>query len=150
MGNDVLQICVAVALVALPLWLLARRRSATHRSRGVIMLTEGEFAQPVRADAYYQDTLAKIANVRAVGGQRFETEAMLECEPRETHDRTAVRVTIDGGTVGYLPGDDADAFCIWAKRSGKPGLRCAARIAARASEGLHTGHYEVTLDIRIS
>lgn len=69
-----------------------------HASEG-----HGDFDQPVVGESHYQPALRKL---KASKTEPFFS-AQLIPEDANPYDRNAVRVDIDGQTVGYLPKEDA-------------------------------------------
>jgi hypothetical protein len=63
--------------------------------------------QPVAGESHYQPALHAAAGGRSVAAEHLdgalEVTAALIPEPRNRHDKNAVRVDIAGRTVGYLP-----------------------------------------------
>jgi hypothetical protein len=70
----------------------------------------------------------QLRNIYGSGEGRKTFAARLEPEPTNPHDANAVRVVIDGGTVGYLPRASAKRY---GKRYGGSGNSCNAVIVSR-------------------
>ncbi len=68
-------------------------------------LTPVGFRQVV-GESHYQDAIAAAVNRWGVR----EVVAQLVPEPSNKHDRNAIRVCIDGGTVGYLAREETSEF----------------------------------------
>lgn len=70
--------------------------------------TTGRLAQNVVGESRYTPQLKRITK-RLGGGPTGEamTTAIVTAEPQNQYDANAVKVTIDGDTVGYLPREDA-------------------------------------------
>lgn len=60
----------------------------------------GDYDLEIVGESNYQDALKRIAHGR--GGVRLECRAEMYLESDNKYDRNAVRVSIDGKTVGYL------------------------------------------------
>lgn len=73
--------------------------------------------------------------LRAVFGSgegRKHFDARLDPEPSNPHDANAIKVSVDGGTVGYLPRASAKRY---GKKYGERSQTCSAVIVSR--EGGH-------------
>lgn len=71
---------------------------------GVLRLTGvGSYEVDVVGESYYQDALKQIAN----GERRRRVVAQLVCEKDNPHDTQAVKVLIEGATIGHLSRDMA-------------------------------------------
>lgn len=62
---------------------------------------------PVVGESHYRDNLRKIAGPGGTTGVNVNVTARLIAEPKNPHDPNAVRVDVNGRTVGYLGRDDA-------------------------------------------
>ena len=60
--------------------------------------------QPVDVveEADYQDVLERLAGGRSRSGAMSQVVALLSREPGHRHDKNAIRVDVDGETVGYI------------------------------------------------
>jgi hypothetical protein len=67
----------------------------------------GEFEFEIVGESNYQKALKAIAGPKARDGKNHECTAKLILEDDNPHDSKAVRVDIDGRTVGYLARDMA-------------------------------------------
>ena len=61
----------------------------------------------VVGESNYQDALERFAGPKTEQGVSFPCEVLLVSENDNPHDRMAVRVELDGLTVGYLAREDA-------------------------------------------
>ena len=66
---------------------------------------DGDFPAGVVGESHYQKDLKRLAG----GERRKQTTARLICESNNEYDPKAVRVEIDGKTVGHLSREDARA-----------------------------------------
>jgi hypothetical protein len=64
----------------------------------------------VVGESHYQDDLWHLAGGFSVDRIRCAVTAVLVPEPRNPHDRNAVKVLVDGRLVGYLSREDAAAY----------------------------------------
>jgi hypothetical protein len=96
----------------------------------------------VVGESHYRKNLLQVAGPGGQYGVRVNTEAALVPEPKNRHDRNAVRVDIDGRTVGYLPRDVAAVV--------SPALLGAnlgfLSVPAYISAGWDGGDYSVTIE----
>ena len=68
------------------------------------------FALPIVGESHYQDALEQICGPRTDEGEEQRVEARLVLENENPHDSMAVRVDINGMTVGYLSRDHARTY----------------------------------------
>lgn len=78
---------------------------------------DGTFDQEVVGESHYQEALRKLAG----GERRKHTTAQLICESNNPHDKLAVRVEIDGKTIGHLSSNEARAHRALLKGGGQGG-----------------------------
>ncbi|MFD0274654.1 HIRAN domain-containing protein [Kitasatospora sp. NPDC127111] len=70
--------------------------------------TAGFFRQNVAGESYHDVELRRIVGPEPAGEKLMVAE--LRREPRNPHDRNAIRVLIDGNLVGYIPREEAPAY----------------------------------------
>ncbi len=63
---------------------------------------DGGYDLDVVGESYYQDALVRIAGPHTEDGRRVKVSAVLYLEPDNPHDRNAIRVEINGETVGHV------------------------------------------------
>jgi hypothetical protein len=90
---------IVTALGVALYWYL--RRDRTPKAVGIIS-GPGDFDFDIVGEASYQTALRAIAGPKSEDGVRRRCTAYLILEDSNPHDRNAVRVDIDGLTVGYL------------------------------------------------
>tara|TARA_B100000965_G_scaffold226064_1_gene189250 strand:+ start:368 stop:1165 length:798 start_codon:yes stop_codon:yes gene_type:complete len=94
-------------------------------------LAPGEVVQEIHGEASYQrNILALLDQAPGWASGRWSglyVTAELIREPRNRHDRNAVRVDAGGQTVGYLPRGDAPRFHAVLRGLRKEGRRASAR-----------------------
>ena len=109
----------------------------------------GKFEFAVLGVSRYRSALEKICDADA--REPKTVDALLVPEDANAKDKSAVRVEVEGRTVGYLPPEIAEAYRRRLVESGYPGARslCKARIIARmhSSMGGRTADYSVRLDL---
>ncbi len=67
----------------------------------------GRYDQDVVGEEHYQEALICIAGPYTKEGRRIRCEAVLYLQQDNPHDRNAIRVEIDGSTVGYIRREQA-------------------------------------------
>src|SRR6266545_6996481 len=89
-----------------------QHRRGQNESAGLEPTVRGHgfCGQQVVGESHYFDALRKLSG-RSNTGER-DVIAIIAREPGNRHDRNAIRVTIDGRVVGYLPREDAEAYQI--------------------------------------
>ncbi len=90
---------------------------------------DGEYTYEVVGESYQRDHLTAL--IRAHGafetGQILST-AVLEMEPSNPFDSSAVKVVVEGTQVGYIPKFDSPAVTEMIKKSGKKVYEVPVRI----------------------
>lgn len=110
----------------------------------------GEFAIDVVGESKYQDALEAICGGRKSESQSKDAVATLVHEDTNPYDNKAVRVDIDGKTVGYLGRESARQYRAKLQKAGYPGITatCAALIVGGWDNGKGSrGHFGVKLDL---
>jgi len=132
------------------LWLWARReeKKATSYSQGPSSRrTPGEFDLAVVGESHYQKALDEICGGKTEEGHQRNIEAQLIPEPKNPHDKNAVRVEIAGQTVGYLSQGKALRY---AEAFGpKTVTACGALITGGWKRKDSEGSYGVSLDLNL-
>jgi hypothetical protein len=114
---------VAVGVAAY-LWLRNRLR------RNNALLPEGRLPGPgtfefdIVGESNYQAVLESICGGRTEESAQHLTEAVLYLEDSNPHDNQAVRVAIQGQTVGYLSRNDARSYRAQIRQLGHPEIVC--------------------------
>ena len=91
-------------------WILGRSRPNKEPVRVANVSGPGTYSLNVVGEASYQGTLEEICGGRTKEGQHYECFAALVLEDDNPYDKNAVRVLIDGHTVGYLSREHAPQF----------------------------------------
>lgn len=111
----------------------------------------GDFDFDVVGESNYQAALAALAGTHGDRSPDKECQAALVPEDNNRYDNKAVRVDIDGRTVGYLSKDEARSFRrrLGAKQLSGQTTHCAAVIVGgyRMKNG-ERASYGVKLDIK--
>lgn len=103
----------------------------------------------VVGEAHYQDALNRVCGGKTHDGHNHECIAHLIPEPNNKFDKNAVRVVIDGRTVGYLSRSDAIEYHDALRTLGRSltSVECAAVVGGGWDRGGgDEGHYGVRLD----
>ena len=116
-----------------------------------IITGPGYFRVDVAGESFYPESFTKICGPRCYDGVDMEVRALLTLEDSNPHDRLAVRVTIQGHTVGHLPREVARDFrraVRYGKLSEYETFECAALSRGGWDRGDgNVGYYGVKLDI---
>jgi hypothetical protein len=112
----------------------------------------GEFEFDIVGESNYQRALRRIAGPKTEDSKRHPCVAMLVLEDDNPHDNMAVRVDIEGETVGYLSRRHARQYRKELERQGITGYRLRAQaliVGGWDRGGGDSGHYGVKLDLPI-
>lgn len=105
----------------------------------------------VVGESHYQPAIDAAAGGRTSSGARVPlVTAVLVREPRNPHDRNAVRVDIDGQVAGYISKDEAPAFHTVLGALDRDGRQatCRAWLTGGWDRGqFDRGHFGVRLDL---
>ncbi len=105
----------------------------------------GSFGLKVKGESHYQDAIA-VAVIK--NGIRGKIKATLVLEDNNRYDKNAVRVEIDGRTIGYLSRATAPLFREQLAQQGHPHATCSCR--AKVTGGtLNKPNYIVSLDVPV-
>lgn len=113
----------------------------------------GRFAIDVVGESNYQDNLEAICGPKTRHGVDKNFHARLIPEDDNPYDNLAVRVEIDGKTVGYLGKAVAREYRLKLSEAGIPGREIACQANVRGGwkrEGGDEGHYGVWLDLPVN
>jgi hypothetical protein len=92
-------------------------------------LDDSEYVYDVVGESYRRDNLTALIRAHKAfeTGQIFST-AVLEIEPTNEFDSSAVKVVVEGTQVGYIPKFDSPAVTEMIKKSGKKVYEVPVRI----------------------
>lgn len=112
----------------------------------------GEFALEVVGESFHQAALESICGPRTEESVYQQHTASLILENDNPKDKNAVRIEIQGKTVGYLSRDVAKRYREQIKKGGMPGAtgECQAVIKGGWQRGENIGAYGVWLDIPVN
>jgi hypothetical protein len=90
---------------------------------------DGEYTYEVVGESYQRDHLTALIRAHKAfdTGDIFST-AVLEMEPSNPFDSSAVKVVVEGTQVGYIPKFDSPAVTEMIKKSGKKVYEVPVRI----------------------
>ena len=109
----------------------------------------GKYGVDIVGESKYQDNLEKLAGGRDEESVEIEVVAVLILEDNNPYDSNAVRVDIEGITVGYFSRSDAVDY---RRKIAEPGaqdktLACKALIVGGWERVNDKGHFGVKLDL---
>lgn len=110
----------------------------------------GTFSIQIVGESHYQDAIEAICGGRTEDGVNMIMNAVLIHEDDNPHDNKAVRVDIEGMTVGYLDRNNAREYRQKLKKAGYPGMnaKCSALIVGGWDRGEDDrGFFGVKLDL---
>lgn len=110
----------------------------------------GAYNLEVVGEASYQSALVNICGGHSPDGHKLQVRAILTHEDGNRHDDKAVRVDIEGQTVGYLNRENARQYRQKLTEAGFPGhpAACDAKIVGgRVRKGGEKTHFGVYLDL---
>jgi hypothetical protein len=132
----------------------------THQAKGTVVLDQtrqcarvvgdGQFAFPIVRESHYQDELTALAGGRSAQGARQFCAALLQPEPDNPYDPSAVSVKVRGHTVGYLGRDAAPILLAALEEAGFASAACEAVIVGGwRRPGEADGHFGVKLNAEL-
>jgi len=142
---------VMIVLAGLVFLVYLNKSRWTARARPPRVIGDGSFTIEVTGSSHYLPSFEKICGRRTADCINRKTAAHLILENDNRSDNQAVRVSIEGYTVGYLPQAPARNLIYAVIGVGLEGSRifeCAAHIRGSWDKGLHKqGNFGVWLDI---
>lgn len=117
------------------------------------LLGPGTYEFDIVGESHYQDVLEAICGGRTEDSAEHLVEAVLHLEDSNPHDNLAVRVDIDGRTVGYLSRKDARSYRKQLKQLGHERLLCkcdAKVVGGWQRSRTDQGHFGVKLDLPVA
>lgn len=132
-----MEIIIAI-IIGVAIWVLLSKKhsGSTSNAQGA------PYTYDIVGEASYQNNLIKIAGNKEEESKFYECSAKVISEPTNKYDKDAVKVEINGLTVGYL--SRAEAQRLAGKRINKT---VPAVINGGWSDGDSTGHFGVKLAI---
>lgn len=121
-------------------WLFSRAKGHNQ-----VRLVPGDGDFNIVGESNYQDALELIVGGRTEESADHSCDAMLVPEPSNPYDHNAVRVTIDGHTIGYLARQHAIEYH---RAIGARTTTCEAVVVGGWDRGDgDRGHFGAKLDI---
>lgn len=112
-----------------------------------------QFQVNVAGESFYPDSFAALVGARTRDGIAFPARAHLTLDDANPHDRTAVKVTVDGHQVDHLPREAARAFrhtVRYGELAEHETFECAALInGGWDRRGGEAGNFGVKLDLAL-
>ena len=110
---------------------------------------DGEYKCDVVGESHYQQALEDLAGGRESHSVQIEVQVVLHLESNNRYDPNAVRVTIDGHTVGHLPRNVARVFRAYTQSLRRQSDRyvCDGMIVGGWKTKKNEGHFGVKLDL---
>lgn len=140
-----------VAVVSYFVWRIGKGASRASGSGQVGAISgPGDFEIEVVGESHYQQALERICGGRSEDGAEEYVTAILVLEDTNPYDKMAVRVDIEGHTVGHLSRDNARAYRRQLKAAGHPRLTATCNAVIRGGwdrGGGDRGHFGVRLDL---
>jgi hypothetical protein len=147
-------ILVILAIAALAYFLLRKRfGQGNEPSVQGHLPGPGTYEFDIVGESKYQDALEAICGGRTEDSAEHITEAVLYLEDSNPHDNLAVRVDIDGHTVGYLSRKDARSYRQQLKQLGYERIVCkcdAMIVGGWRRSRTDQGHFGVKLDLPVA
>lgn len=107
-----MEIVIAI-IVGVVIWYVLKVKKAANETSVNPTPNNTSYAYNIVGEQSYQNNLNKIAGPKEEESKFFECQAKVSSEPFNQYDKNAVKVEINGLTVGYLSKSEA------AKLSGK-------------------------------
>lgn len=118
------------------------------KRQSFVVWKDGSFPMEVVGESNYQNALHRVCGGFSRQGHDKVVEACLELEPTNPHDDNAVRITISGLTVGYLPRAQAERVASFMRSNGFNPLVCDALINGGWRTNQHdSGFFGVRLGV---
>lgn len=122
-----MEILILIALIAIALFIWNKKSIQKFNSLtpdGHIQ-ANGKYSFEVVGEKSYQENLKKICGQPTYQGYNLEKTALLILEDNNPHDNQAVRISIDGLTVGYLSRAIAREYRKKLSETGNPNMLCS-------------------------
>src|SRR5690606_10952807 len=113
----------------------------------------GTYEFDIVGESQYQGALESICGGRTEDGAELQTQAVLLLEDSNPHDNMAVRVDIQGQTVGYLSRKDARSYRKQLKQLGHSNITCSCNamiVGGWQRSRSDRGHFGVKLDLPVT
>lgn len=142
---------VAVITIVIVWAYYLRRHNAARAMSAPRLVGDGRFSIAVVGESKYMNSFRRICGPRTADGVNMRIQAYLTMENNNKFDDQAVRVSIKGHTVGYLPRAVARDFrrsVVGAGHGASQVFACEALIRGGWDDGRgNVGNYGVVLDL---
>ena len=132
-------------------WLLGGFAEPTRSSAPIADLPgPGTYSVEIVGESHYQEAIEAICGRRTEESADLIVQAVLVHEDENPYDSQAIRVDIQGHTVGYLSRENARKYRRELSQAGHPGIAasCTARIVGGWDCGPDDrGYFGVRLDL---
>lgn len=95
-----MEIVIAI-VVGLIIWVVIKNKAVTKTS-GTQVLNSISYTYDIVGEQAYQNNLKKIAGPKEEESKFFECYANVSSDPFNQYDKNAIKVEINGLTVGYI------------------------------------------------
>ena len=95
----------------------------------------------------YQRELTRLFGPKGAHGAQEQCGAILVPEPKNPHDKNAIRCEIGGVHVGYLSREDAKAFARHFRRKKLQSMAVAANVSGGWKNSKSEGSYGVAIEV---
>jgi hypothetical protein len=112
------------------------------------LASDSGWSVEVHGESHYQRVLERVAGGRSEHGADFQCVARLVREPTNRYDKNAVRVEVQGETVGYISRDDVEDILPMLEKldgQGRPAW-VRATIVGGWDDGKTRGSFGIELD----
>lgn len=124
-------------------------RTKTQSSNRFSVVGDGEFDFEIVGEASYQPALLAICGGKKRTSQEIFKQAVVILDDENPYDSKAVRVEIEGQTVGFLSRSDARLFrkSVNSFNRHASQFQCKAVVSGGWKDSSSEGHFGVRLDI---
>ncbi len=148
-----LVIVVLVLVVGIGIWFANSQPRSSPAAVSANLPGPGTFEFGIVGESHYQDALEAICGGRTEESAEYLTEAVLVLEDTNPYDKMAVRVDINGETVGYLSKSNARAYRKQLHKLGHPDITCECKamvVGGWERFGDDRGSFGVKLDLPVT
>ena len=101
---EIIIIAIAVGVI---IWFILKGKKAANETKASLVSNSVSYTYNIVGEQSYQNNLKKIAGPKEEESKFFECYAKVSSEPFNQYDKNAVKVEINGLTVGYLSKSEA-------------------------------------------
>ena len=144
---------LVIVIIAAIAYFYFRGRSGATPSVSGNLPGPGTYEFDIVGESKYQEALESICGGRTEDSAALQTEAALVLEDSNAYDNMAVRVDIQGQTVGYLSKKDARNYRKQLRQLGHPNITCSCNamiVGGWERSRSDRGHFGVKLDLPVA